>query len=569
MPPELRVGYFDVGILYAEQDRLKAEQYKIHLETYVSPLLDNKSQIKAVLFDGPEMMSLTGGMFKQLEMLMERCTQIFIYMTEVFCNEAWMTYATESCVVEAVYNVDRKWCCVPVFLHPRGQSPFRIPLCLNCLKGVNFYIDDQFYRRGACRLIEDKMYKRFQREREHEKKQRNWIFDKKKQDALAAAYDESQKEIARMRYDSDMKQHRRRLEANEAKCREHYKMNVSKDVYNPSLEYSQKPSKQATYYPSPDYFWNPESKKVPNLSKCSTPESPRDLDTEMRQIAQTKSNAAQLPANGSQMVNSGSDNITVNNDKFIGGDTQKVETNFNAHKQPRSNAIFDLQNEAISLYSSDSKCSRSSTPHGDAVPSIQNNAEKFASTQQQWPTDPPKTESLKVAPNLESGLDPPQATSMGSCMQTNMPYLFLLNSSASGSFVEEFDNKFDDENCSETISDVQSGSRKSNTLPLLSLFNSSDGSELMRSHITDVCSAVSPEMPPSHSSAVPPSQTTNPPHPIKSTLPEKDLFEDAHSVNYEEQQDIGRPTLQGRKPKVIIREIHHHHYEARDQPSKV
>ncbi|KAL5004612.1 hypothetical protein ScPMuIL_018068 [Solemya velum] len=565
MPPHLRVGYFDVGILYTEEDREEVERYKEHLERDISPLLNNKRKIKVVLFDGPEMMALTGGLIKQLEILLERCTQIFIYMTEVFCKEAWMTYATEACIVEAVYNDEKKWCCVPIFLHPRGNSPFKIPMCLNCLKGVNYYSDDQFYRRGASRLIGDKMFTRLQKEKEHCKRQKDWIMKKKQKEA----FDQSQRRIAKKQHEFELEKHRRNMVAREAEYEQYYSTQLSKE------------SKEIRYFPQPNHVDQKVPKEVKYfdtiypLHPVSAESPPKEkfaniVDT-MHDLMQTKSsklNNTVVQQTDSRITHTQTED-KQEDIKKISSKLQIEHENGTMHsdmhiQSPRSDRAVDLQNKAISCYNNDNRCSNFSSAQQDAAASIQSGEPQVR------PNSPQRTESVIVSPNLEPEI-PQDNGSIRSSAHANLPNMSLLDNEQSVN--EEFTNDFDDKDNQASLprSDVNSRSTKAATIPNLSPFtslNTSLDSGSLRPPVSITCPAAADKTPTSHLSAEAQSQANNPPHQLKSSLPGTDLDEDAHSVASEGQPD-GSPSVQGRKPKVIIREIHHHHYEARDQPKKV
>lgn len=63
--------------------------------------------------------------------------------------------------MEFIYNFEKKWCVVLVYIVFRSKVNFKIFMGLNSLKGVNYYNDDDFYRRGFRRLIGDKVMVRF------------------------------------------------------------------------------------------------------------------------------------------------------------------------------------------------------------------------------------------------------------------------------------------------------------------------------------------------------------------------------------------------------------------------
>lgn len=163
----LKVGYYDVMIIYCEEDREKAEAYKDHLNNDIKTKAGK--HIKAVLFDDAELESLAGSKFAHLEKAFERCTFAFVYLTKEFCenDDGWCRVSSEECLMKAIYDKDKKWCVVPVYTVQRNKADFKIPMGLNALKGVNYYNNDEFYRRGLTKLLGDKLFVRENNEKMH------------------------------------------------------------------------------------------------------------------------------------------------------------------------------------------------------------------------------------------------------------------------------------------------------------------------------------------------------------------------------------------------------------------
>lgn len=188
MPSDVKIGYYDVMILYAEDDRELATKYRDHLMKDI--LLEGGRHVKAVLYDDEELVSIAGGKLKSLEYGFERCTFAFIYLTKSFCQCEWSTLSSEECLMESIYNPEKKWCVVPVYTVSRSKANFKIPMGLNSLKGVNYYNDDDFYRRGLRRLIGDKVMVRLAKNREHFRKQYNYACQLRNDDMVKRKYEE-------------------------------------------------------------------------------------------------------------------------------------------------------------------------------------------------------------------------------------------------------------------------------------------------------------------------------------------------------------------------------------------
>ncbi|XP_021360574.1 uncharacterized protein LOC110455018 isoform X2 [Mizuhopecten yessoensis] len=157
LPDEFKAAYYDVMVLYSEDDRAEAESLCQSLKDLS---LENGKRVKAILYDAMDFANAKRRMFGSLEVAFERCTFAFVYLTKQFCKCEWSQIASEECLMEAIYNKDKRWCVVPVYTVQRTKADFRIPMGLNSLKGVNFYNNDDFYRRGLQSLIGGKIHKR-------------------------------------------------------------------------------------------------------------------------------------------------------------------------------------------------------------------------------------------------------------------------------------------------------------------------------------------------------------------------------------------------------------------------
>lgn len=191
MPPEIRMGYIDVLILYCEEDRAAAERFKSHL---INEIEVADGPVLTLLYDDAEMQSICGSKIQHLAKGVERSTYVFIFMTKNFIDDKWCEFSSESCLMEAITNPAKQWCVVPVYTEKRNSS-FRVPMGLNTLKGINYYNNDKFYRNGVSRLIGDKISVRKQANEQHKIKQKKWLEEyKRKQINLK----EQQERIARI-----------------------------------------------------------------------------------------------------------------------------------------------------------------------------------------------------------------------------------------------------------------------------------------------------------------------------------------------------------------------------------
>lgn len=181
MPAEIRESYYDAVILYTEDDREKAEKFRQHLITEIK--LPNKEPVLALLYDCAEFQALSGSQIQHLDHAMERSTYIFVYLTEKFVKDKWCEFSSESCLMRAIYSEEKRWCVVPVYTQRRTDCKFKIPMGLNSLKGINYYSNDEFYRKGVARLIGDKVAERKKLQELHKIKQKEWL-EKYKRDLI-------------------------------------------------------------------------------------------------------------------------------------------------------------------------------------------------------------------------------------------------------------------------------------------------------------------------------------------------------------------------------------------------
>ncbi|CAC5378230.1 unnamed protein product [Mytilus coruscus] len=206
LPKELKVGYYDVMVLYSEADYQEAEYFRAHLEKDIFP--NEPGKIKAVLYDGPELEGLSASKLQHLDSGFQRCTFTFVYLTKQFVECDWCSLSSETCLMEAIYNKDKKWCVVPVYTVQRNKAEFRVPMGLNSLKGINFYNADEFYCKGVRRLIGDKIYKRIENDKKHQESCYNYLVKKVQEDddydrRLLAEHEHKQRVMEMKRIESD------------------------------------------------------------------------------------------------------------------------------------------------------------------------------------------------------------------------------------------------------------------------------------------------------------------------------------------------------------------------------
>ncbi|XP_067667170.1 uncharacterized protein [Haliotis asinina] len=170
MPPEMRVDFQDAMVLYCEDDRENVMEFVDHF----SEIRLLGSDIPKIVLNDDIAISI-GSKFKALEFGIDRCTYVFLYITKLFCVDSWSEYSSETCLMEAIHNPEKKWCVVPVFTEPKRKASFRIPPSLNSLKGIQYWTNDKFFRESVQKLLEEKLYIRKKHEKQLTRERKEWV----------------------------------------------------------------------------------------------------------------------------------------------------------------------------------------------------------------------------------------------------------------------------------------------------------------------------------------------------------------------------------------------------------
>ncbi|KAK3589016.1 hypothetical protein CHS0354_031273 [Potamilus streckersoni] len=250
MPPDIKIGYFDVMVLYCEDNQNKAREFCEHLRRDIK--LKSGESVKAVLYDCEELTSLAVSKLRHLEKALERCTYVFIYMTKEFCEDTWMELSSEECLMKAIYDEEKRWCVVPVYTVSRRNANFKIPMGLNSLKGINYYNNDQFYQSGVSRLIEDKLYQRLKNEKKHQDKQYEWLQGFIRKLVTEKENRKRLEHMEKLRTDQHILEEQRRTdELLNRNLNQQHPINDSEKYY-PAMHYSySEPGLQNMFYSSP------------------------------------------------------------------------------------------------------------------------------------------------------------------------------------------------------------------------------------------------------------------------------------------------------------------------------
>lgn len=162
LSPDLKVGCFDIFILYHDDDYKEVDKFRTDLSNIK---LSNGRQIQAVLSNGEEFISLAGGELDTLEETFERCTFCFIYLSSVFVSDSWCKLKSQSCFIETIDNDKKKWCVIPVVTAQRPQLKFKIPFGLNTLKEIKYYSSNKLFVSCVQALLNNRINEREDREK--------------------------------------------------------------------------------------------------------------------------------------------------------------------------------------------------------------------------------------------------------------------------------------------------------------------------------------------------------------------------------------------------------------------
>lgn len=77
---------------------------------------------------------------------------VLVFMTETLCTRHWVNY-NNTVTVNSMLSGNGPAILVPIFTATRAQAKFKVPLGLNCLKGLRYCDQDEFYRRSVRRTL--------------------------------------------------------------------------------------------------------------------------------------------------------------------------------------------------------------------------------------------------------------------------------------------------------------------------------------------------------------------------------------------------------------------------------
>ena len=176
-PKRLKLDYYDAMILFQDNDKSVVEKFLRRVNTEV--LLHKVHKPHLVLYN--EILPDGAGMTQigELDLSLDYCTYVLLYVTRDFCQDGWTEFSSQTCLMEAIQNAEKRWSVVPIFTEPKRNATFKVPPSVRSLKGIQYWSEDKFYVDSLRKLLEDKMHVRKEREVKHRSKRIEWIIKEK------------------------------------------------------------------------------------------------------------------------------------------------------------------------------------------------------------------------------------------------------------------------------------------------------------------------------------------------------------------------------------------------------
>ena len=231
MPKPLKVDYYDAMILYQEDDKNAVERFLKRVDTEV--LLQKQHKPLVALYD--QILPSDSGMspIGELDFILPYCTYVLLYVTKDFCTDAWTEFSSQTCLMDAIHNPEKRWSVVPIFTEPKRNTSFKVPPSVRSLKGIQYWSDDKFYVDSLRKLLEDKLHVRKKKEADHRTERINWIRQEKGEE-IRHAEERRQSELhAKQKESLRMKQHAEMMQAKENR---HQKLLQERDRWQKQIQ---------------------------------------------------------------------------------------------------------------------------------------------------------------------------------------------------------------------------------------------------------------------------------------------------------------------------------------------
>ena len=133
----------DAVVMYSQLDREAAENFVRDSAGYAGQPVDIR------LFDDDQ--------FRDPVHAVDSSALCFVYLTKNFVDDGSLRSVMDYVILRSV--AAQNWNIVPLFTERKNET-FRVPISLCSLKGIPYYGDEELYRRGFSKLMNDAVNKR-------------------------------------------------------------------------------------------------------------------------------------------------------------------------------------------------------------------------------------------------------------------------------------------------------------------------------------------------------------------------------------------------------------------------
>ncbi|CAL1525934.1 unnamed protein product [Lymnaea stagnalis] len=184
---KLKEDNCDILIIHAEKDLTEAKQFKEHLQKDIV-LHVNKKSLRPRVKLLQEF--IVGSSFEYLDFAFSKSLYVFLYVTKEFCDCTWSLLQGQACLTEAIRDLERKWCVIPVHTRSRKNQNYKLPMMLGSLRPINYWKEDidQFYTEGVRKLLDSKLAVLLHRDQMLEEDRSKYFELNKEQILLDCAY---------------------------------------------------------------------------------------------------------------------------------------------------------------------------------------------------------------------------------------------------------------------------------------------------------------------------------------------------------------------------------------------
>ncbi|XP_076443513.1 uncharacterized protein LOC143282007 [Babylonia areolata] len=223
-PDDIKIDHYDALILYHDSDMEAVKKFLERVNHEI--LLNNKEKPKVVLYGN--MFAYAGTKPGELDISLEHCTYVFLYVTQKFCDDKWTEFSAQTALMNAIDSTESRWSVVPIFTEPKRKPTFKIPATIRSLKGIQYWNDDKFYVDSLRKLLEDKLHWRLDKEVDLKRERKRWIMRfKEKERRKAELRKQEDLQAEELEAEKDRK-HQQRMRQRETEHREQCKISINR-----------------------------------------------------------------------------------------------------------------------------------------------------------------------------------------------------------------------------------------------------------------------------------------------------------------------------------------------------